>query len=198
MKAIIVLALIIGMAVYLFTSNMKGNKNDYPNGRKRKRISDSMAETMLINEMIIEVMDPDKDSVVEEIPLGQIPEKGLVIGRSRICDVVVGNPTVSRKHCLLKQDKEGLRLFDIGSMQGIFDGKDRKNRKKCMRIEQGKKYYLADVPVRIVSRNPVRWEAEEADVTRNATKKHKSVDFVSLDSEERPVTKVFSLRRRAQ
>jgi len=47
-----------------------------------------------------------------------------VLGRSADCDLCLAHPTVSRQHALLERNPEGIRLFDLGSVNGVLvDGK---------------------------------------------------------------------------
>jgi predicted component of type VI protein secretion system len=46
-----------------------------------------------------------------------------VIGRSREADLTVAHPTISRKHCEIFEDAGGLRIRDLGSLNGTFVGK---------------------------------------------------------------------------
>ncbi len=48
----------------------------------------------------------------------------LVIGRAPDCDICLQHPTVSRYHALLERTPEGLKLTDLGSVNGLYlDGK---------------------------------------------------------------------------
>ncbi|TMM05422.1 MAG: FHA domain-containing protein [Actinobacteria bacterium] len=42
----------------------------------------------------------------------------LLIGRSRRCDFVVADPSVSRRHALLLRGRDGWTLYDLGSTNG--------------------------------------------------------------------------------
>ena len=42
-----------------------------------------------------------------------------VIGRSRECDVVLGDPNVSRRHAELRRDGDGWKVVDLGSTNGV-------------------------------------------------------------------------------
>lgn len=44
----------------------------------------------------------------------------LVMGRAPDCDVCLPHPSVSRRHALLERTPLGLRLHDLGSVNGIF------------------------------------------------------------------------------
>jgi hypothetical protein len=55
------------------------------------------------------------------IPLLALPtEESVTLGRSRNCDWVVADPTVSRRHALLRHDNCVWRLCDLGSSNGTF------------------------------------------------------------------------------
>ncbi|HET9730814.1 MAG TPA: FHA domain-containing protein, partial [Acidimicrobiia bacterium] len=52
------------------------------------------------------------------------PGRERVIGRDDDCDIVSANPTVSRRHAVLRHSTRGWRLDDLGSSGGTFvDGK---------------------------------------------------------------------------
>src|SRR4051812_16096131 len=42
----------------------------------------------------------------------------VLIGRSRRCDFVVADPSVSRRHALLLRSRDGWTLYDLGSTNG--------------------------------------------------------------------------------
>jgi ABC-type multidrug transport system ATPase subunit/pSer/pThr/pTyr-binding forkhead associated (FHA) protein len=46
----------------------------------------------------------------------------IVIGRAADCDVVLPHPMVSRYHALLERGPDGLRLSDLGSVNGVHVG----------------------------------------------------------------------------
>lgn len=49
-----------------------------------------------------------------------------VIGRSRDADVTLGHPLVSRRHCAITTDDQGLLVVeDLGSLNGTFHGEQR-------------------------------------------------------------------------
>src|SRR5438105_12367832 len=43
----------------------------------------------------------------------------ILIGRTQECDLVLAHPMVSRQHAELEKTAEGLRLTDLGSMNGL-------------------------------------------------------------------------------
>ncbi|MDR1383253.1 MAG: FHA domain-containing protein [Planctomycetaceae bacterium] len=49
----------------------------------------------------------------------------LVIGRSQDANLSIPHPMVSRRHCLLFKDQDGVRLRDLGSLNGTFVNKER-------------------------------------------------------------------------
>lgn len=52
-----------------------------------------------------------------------VDQKPLTIGRSYRCDIVVDDGTVSRQHCRVTKDPEGVRLEDMGSRNpALVDG----------------------------------------------------------------------------
>lgn len=54
-----------------------------------------------------------------------LKEKSLIIGYAPECDVVVDDPSVSRKHCEIRPLKVGAQLKDLGSRNGTFVGNHR-------------------------------------------------------------------------
>jgi Protein of unknown function (DUF3662)/FHA domain len=48
-----------------------------------------------------------------------VPARGAVLGRSRECDVVVDDSSVSRRHAQLRPEGEGWTLEDLGSTNGV-------------------------------------------------------------------------------
>lgn len=59
-----------------------------------------------------------------------LEERTWVVGSARDCDIVVDQPTVSRRHCRLIQTPQGCFLEDLGSSNGTFLN----NRKVLARI----------------------------------------------------------------
>jgi len=176
MMTVISVVLMAALTVYFVRSYLSGEQKGEEKSGGRRRAESNFAETVMINEMRMEVLNPMTGKVAEEIPLGPITQKGVLIGRSSLCDVVVGNATVSRKHCLLRQDKTGLILEDVGSSQGIFDSGERKQKKRSIRIEPGRTYYMANVPIRIFSSYPVVWSDQERE-TGEERKEHRDKDI---------------------
>jgi len=50
----------------------------------------------------------------------QIPENGLLIGRSQDCDLCLADEFVSAKHCKIFFENEKLFIEDQGSTNGTF------------------------------------------------------------------------------
>ena len=51
-------------------------------------------------------------------PLAPGDSGPVLIGRSRRCDFVVGDPSVSRRHALLIRNDDGWTVYDLGSTNG--------------------------------------------------------------------------------
>lgn len=49
-----------------------------------------------------------------------ISKATVIVGRDNSCDVVVSNPIVSRRHCLLQTMPRGLHFRDLESSNGVF------------------------------------------------------------------------------
>jgi pSer/pThr/pTyr-binding forkhead associated (FHA) protein len=61
-----------------------------------------------------------------DIPLDQVV---VVVGRHRGCNVRIASPRVSRRHCCLALDRDGVLVHDLGSTNGT--------RINGQRIEEG-------------------------------------------------------------
>ena len=151
MKTIITIFIIATLVTVFIQYWSKDDAKDVT--KKGKRVLGLLPDTVPINEMNMTIMTPDTDEVTDLVPLGDVTGKGILIGRSSSCDVVIPNETVSRKHCILKQDKNGLSLLDVGSSQGIYDSDDPLTKKKAISVELGKVYFIADIPIKITCRS---------------------------------------------
>lgn len=69
-----------------------------------------------------------KGMVLKAFALGDSSE--LIIGRDDSCDIRIQAKTVSREHCAIETDSEGLVLRDLGSTGGTFVGDDRVDKVK--------------------------------------------------------------------
>src|SRR5262245_20330825 len=49
-------------------------------------------------------------------------KRQLLIGRAPQCDIFLPHPSVSRRHALLEKEGGGLRLRDLGSVNGVLVG----------------------------------------------------------------------------
>ena len=70
-----------------------------------------------------------------------LPDSTTVIGRRHDCDLCIPLKTVSRRHCQLNQNKEAIKIRDLGSRIGTFlNGKriDEATLKAGDYINQGK------------------------------------------------------------
>ena len=77
-----------------------------------------------------------------------LPEDGaLTVGRSRHCDVVLSDPTVSRRHLELRPAGPGEWLaIDVGSLNGTWLAKRRVARAV---VVPGDELWLGSCPVRL-------------------------------------------------
>ncbi|HAJ95684.1 MAG TPA: FHA domain-containing protein [Actinobacteria bacterium] len=95
--------------------------------------------TESIREQRIDISDEISESILNElkkIPAGKsgllvikgpnigdkffIDNEEFSIGRSPESNVLLDDITVSRKHAILKRDKDGYRLIDAGSLNGSY------------------------------------------------------------------------------
>lgn len=56
------------------------------------------------------------------LPLELVGERPLVLGRSRRCDIVLDDDTVSRTHASIRRTADGWLLRDLGSSNGTWVG----------------------------------------------------------------------------
>ncbi len=50
-----------------------------------------------------------------------LPQREIVVGRARDCELRVALPCVSRRHCMLERDEHGsLVVRDLGSLNGTW------------------------------------------------------------------------------
>lgn len=66
----------------------------------------------------VHVFVGSKETATHEIP----PGTELVVGRDPTVDIVVGERSVSRRHCRLVGTKEGVEVLDLGSANGVYVG----------------------------------------------------------------------------
>lgn len=62
-----------------------------------------------------------------------IPVGGLLIGRSAQCDLRLLDPTVSRKHCLIKYRDGRLQVEDLNSLTGTYVNEERVHRSQSLK-----------------------------------------------------------------
>jgi FHA domain-containing protein/uncharacterized protein DUF1707 len=85
--------------------------------------------------------------VAEAVPIA-LPEAGpIIIGRSRRCDVVLEDPTVSRRHLEVRPAGEGQWLaLDVGSLNGTWRHNRRVGRTL---VVPGDELWLGSCPIRL-------------------------------------------------
>jgi len=54
------------------------------------------------------------------LPLELVGDRAFILGRSRSCDVVLSDDTVSRSHAVLRRTAEGWSIRDLGSSNGTW------------------------------------------------------------------------------
>lgn len=85
------------------------------------------------------------DQSIQEVVLDRTP---ILLGRSKICDVPVLDPILSRQHCSLEVSTKGdVKLQDLDSANGTFiDGK----RTKEAHLGEGKSFQIGRTEVKLV------------------------------------------------
>jgi pSer/pThr/pTyr-binding forkhead associated (FHA) protein len=77
----------------------------------------------------------------------QIPENGLLIGRSPECDLCLIDEFISAKHCKIFFEKEELFIEDQGSTNGTFiDGAEIEKKSS---LKQGQKIQIGITELKI-------------------------------------------------
>jgi pSer/pThr/pTyr-binding forkhead associated (FHA) protein len=110
----------------------------------------------------------------------------LVLGRSSKCDLVVKDPTVSRRHVEFVVTTEQVTARDIGSRNGLFVNDSRFERGP---IELGDRILIGDITFRLIALQAEEPGAESE--TENAHKarspKHDAAPLASLSEAQRRV-----------
>ncbi len=71
---------------------------------------------MQVSEVILRFLEGENEGV--EIRVN--PPRELTIGRSEECDIFLGEKKISRKHCRIVVEKDGVKLVDLQSTNGTF------------------------------------------------------------------------------
>jgi len=79
----------------------------------------------------ISVLYPEEDRQI-----AQIPETGLLIGRSSFCDLCLKDEFVSANHCRISLENEVFFLEDLGSTNGTFINGEQIDRKSPLEAGQ--------------------------------------------------------------
>jgi len=78
----------------------------------------------------------------------QIPENGLLIGRSPDCDLCLTDEFVSAKHCKIFFENEELFIEDQGSTNGTFIDETQIDKKTS--LKQGQRIQIGVTEMKIV------------------------------------------------
>ena len=54
-----------------------------------------------------------------------LPDRDIVIGRDKSCQILLASQDISRRHCLLRPSVNGLFVTDLGSRNGTFVNEQR-------------------------------------------------------------------------
>ncbi|XP_077526100.1 uncharacterized protein LOC144137943 isoform X2 [Haemaphysalis longicornis] len=86
-----------------------------------------------------------------------------VIGRSPLCDVVIGNNAVSKRHAQLELDKHGMTIMDLGSLNKTKIGKRALKPRVRFNLEYNETFFLAGIPAHVMRDNDVAGDDTEWD-----------------------------------
>ena len=81
----------------------------------------------------------------------------FVIGRSREANLTIPHPMVSRRHCLIFEDRGTVRMQDLGSLNGTFRGDERV---QDITMQDGDEFLIGNIRFAI---NPVLDESVVVD-----------------------------------
>lgn len=138
------------------------NKTTEHNGQiQEKALIDDIDEddeefdcpTVMINQNVIQILKRFDGSVKEEIPLPPIPKMGLMLGKAKDSDIRINEEVISRHHCRIGEDSEGIYIQDEDSTNGIYYSTDITKRVKQIEVKMGEIFYIANIPVKICRRN---------------------------------------------
>lgn len=89
-------------------------------------------------------------ALLRAFALGDADE--VIVGRDDACDIRINAPTISREHCCIERDTEGVMFIrDLGSTTGTYahgEKIDRMQLKEGMTVEIGPavlKFYDGDI-----------------------------------------------------
>ena len=83
----------------------------------------------VVTNMLKQITPPDKPGIYLLVAENkrkpsfwyELPNQKIVtIGRSNSADLVINQPEVSRRHCLIKKYESGLKIIDLNSRNGII------------------------------------------------------------------------------
>ena len=101
-----------------------------------------------------------------------------VIGRGKDCDIVLRHPLVSRSHCEISATEAGLRVRDLGSLNGTFVGRERVTESD---LRPGELLTIGTVTFRAVYAN---WTEDDSDVLAEVDKPVESLDTAELSADQ--------------
>jgi len=80
---------------------------------------------------------------------------GLTIGRhAALCDLVIDDPTVSRRHCRIARDSDGLYVEDLNSLNGTACGAQTLRAFEPLTVAPGQALRLGEVELTLQSLEP--------------------------------------------
>lgn len=145
------------LAVFgVLPKNFNLTKNGYE-GKGELKIGQKKYEpygkTQIIPVMVVEQLD-ERGRVENKYDLLEIPEEGVLIGRSPECMIQIPDSknNVGRYHAIIGKDKQGIFIQDNNSKNGIFNVN--KKRVKQLDVNEGTECYLANVKIRFKPINP--------------------------------------------
>ena len=106
-----------------------------------------------------------------------LPKGEFIIGRSPQCDLFIDDTLISRRHCRLRVDEEGVEIEDLGSRNGVFvngkrvSAKQRLKHGDVMLLGLQEVLVVADAAAPPIDRSPIRTEPPTKPVPKSMRNK---------------------------
>ena len=101
-----------------------------------------------------------------------------IIGRCKDCDIVLRHPLVSRRHCEISSSGTGLKVRDLGSLNGTFVGRERITERD---LRPGELLTIGTVTFRAIYAN---WTEDDSDILSEVGDVNETLDTTELSSDQ--------------